>query len=176
MSHVLILPGDAGSSAVARGLLDIAAGLGLPADVVEWSPSKGGFVVTEAVAAAYAGTQDESEPEPVELEPDGATGPVEAAELPPANATMDIVLPVPIAETPAAPAAPAPVAPLAAAAETSPGQPTYSDEEKAAAVNAVVNQGRSIASVAQELGASATSVGKWVKAANAASVAEGGTP
>lgn len=166
MDHVTILPGDAGSTAVAQGLLQIAAQLGLPADVVEWLPAKGGFKVPEAVATAYAEGQDPNpEPAAVEASEDEATPLVSAdPAIPAANATLNIVLPVPVAQTPAA-------APPAAQAPEATGQPSYSDEEKAAAVDAVVNGGRSIASVAAELGASATSVGKWVKAANAA---EGG--
>lgn len=143
MSHVVVHAGEAGNEKVAQGLLAVAAGLGLDLAVVEWSPSLGGFKVPEEVAAAYAGTQD-PDATPEADEPAEATAPA----------------------APAEPPKPWTVAAASAAAETS-GPRRYSDEEKAAAVAAVA-EGKSIASVAEDLGASATSVSNWVAAAKKA--------
>lgn len=139
MSHVTIRPGEAGATPVAQGLLAAAAALGLPADVVEWSPSLGGFKVPEVVAAAYAGSEDpDATPDPEETGQAGDDG----------------------GEAPAGDGGPPPAETEAA------GPRRYNEQEKAAAV-AAVKGGRTIASVAEEMGASATTVSKWVSAAAA---------
>lgn len=159
MSHVVIKPGDAPISEVARGLLDVAQALGLPAAVVEYSPSQGGFRVPELVASHYASLQAETgDFGPVEP-PAGDVGEGEADDAEtggggenPQLATGGIIT------------APPKSMAAAQAAETA-GPRRYTDEEKAQAVAAVLEDGRTISAVADELGASPASVSKWVTAA-----------
>lgn len=171
MDQVLVTPGEANITDVARGLLDTAAALGLPPAVVESSPSKGGFWVPEEVARAYASMQEETgdfgpveppagdvgEREENDTNTGGedengqdVTGADEHEGTGPATGGIVTSPPKSMAD--------------AQAAETT-GPRRYTDEEKAQAVAAVLEGGKTIAEAADEIGASATSVSKWVTAA-----------
>lgn len=145
--HVLVKPGEADMSAVARGLLDTATALGLSTDVVVYSPSLGGFKVPEEVAGAYAAMQ----------EPTGDFGPVAPPNVP--EDSQD--------EADNGQAATSPLSPLqqAIAGQDPSGPRRFTDDEKAAAVRLVLEEGKTIAEAAEISGASATSVSKWVGAA-----------
>lgn len=158
MSQVLVTPGEADITDVARGLLDVAKALGMRPAVVEYSPSKGGFRVPEEVAQAYASMQEET---------GGDFGPVEppAGDVGEGNDTNTGGEDENgQAATGGAVTSPPKSMADAQAAETT-GPRRYTDEEKAQAVTAVLEGGKTIAEAADEIGASATSVSKWVTAA-----------
>lgn len=166
MSHVVIKPGDATMTEVARGLLDVAAALELPADVVDYLPSQGGFRVPEAVAQAYASMQEETgdfglvELPAVEAsEHDGNATETGAEDTGTDGEGQNGQAAAGEGNT----AAPKSLAEAQAAEHSGPRR--YTDEEKAQAIAAVLEGGKTIAEAADEIGASATSVSKWVTAA-----------
>lgn len=164
--QTLVTPGDAKIEDVARGLLDVAQALGLNPHVVTYSPSKRGFHVPSEVAQAYASMQEETgdfgpvEPPAVEAgehegnatetgaDNTGTEGGGQGEQL--ATGGEITAPPKSMAE--------------AQAAEQAAGPRRYTDEEKAQAV-AAVEAGKTLAEAAEEIGASATSVAKWVAAA-----------
>lgn len=156
----LIQPAPGGVTKLAQDLLACAEDLGLPPRVVDWQPSRNGFLVPDEVAGAYAaqvgglftGTLVLGMERVAELDPGVGEEPVTVSDL-------------------AAGGGDGPPEP----AENGNGTARrYSDDEKADAVRQVLEDGRSIRAVAEDIGASENTVSRWVKTAREALGGNGG--
>ena len=141
MTDVVVRAGEGiTNTRLAQDLLATAADLGLKPEVVSWSPVAG-FRVPETVAAAYAASQGAAEDETEAADESSVDGDEDGdAEI------------------------------LDTTADTAGTARRYSDDEKTAAVKQVLEDGRSIRAVAEEIGASENTVSRWVKTAREGSL------